>query len=220
MRKFLLGSICGASLAVAGAVAAQPGQPATPQPVVQPVPHASPMRIAQPQTRTAVIDKVRQHFARLDTDRDGYLTKAEAQAGRAAIKARRGQWAGRGARGQRDHGAMFERLDTNRDGAISREEFASGHQRRQAMRVDRDGDGRPDKRIRMGGRGGGMRLGGQMFEQADLNRDSRVSLQEATEAAVRHFDTADLNRDGTLAPEERQQMRTRMKEMHRVTRPS
>ena len=140
MRKFLLGSICAASLAVAGAVAAQPGQPVTPQPVVQPVPHASPMRIAQPQTRTAVIDKVRQHFARLDTDRDGYLTKAEAQAGRAAIKARRGQMAGRRAHGQRDHGAMFERLDTNRD--------------------------------------------------------------------------------GTLAPEERQQMRTRMKEMHRVTRPS
>lgn len=214
MRKFLLGSIAVASLAAAAAVAA--AQPA--QPVQDP--YASPPRAAQPQTRAAVVDKVRQHFARLDTDRDGYLTKAEAQAGRAAIKALRDQRTGGGARGQRDPGAMFDRLDANRDGAISREEFASGHQRRQAMRVDRDSDGRPDKRIRMGGYGGGMRLGGQMFERADLNRDSRVSLQEATDAAVRHFDTADVNRDGTLAPEERQQMRTRMKEMHRVTRPS
>lgn len=214
MRKFLLGSIAVASLAAAAAVAAaQPAQP------VQ-APYASPPRAAQPQTRAAVVDKVRQHFARLDTDRDGYLTKAEAQAGRAAIKALRGQRTGGGARGQRDPGAMFDRLDANRDGAISREEFYSGRQQRQAMR-DRDGDGRPDKRMRaMRGGGGGMRLGGQMFEQADLNRDSRVSLQEATDAAVRRFDTADVNRDGTLAPEERQQMRTRMKEMHRVARPS
>ena len=217
MRKFLVGSICAASLAVAGAVAAQPGQPIAPEPVVQAAPYASPMRVAQPQTRTAVVDKVRAHFARLDADRDGYLTKAEAQAGRAAMKAHRGQRAGRAARGQRDHGAMFERLDANRDGAISREEFDRGHQRRQAMRADRGGQ--PGKRMRAM-HGGAMRLGGHMFEQADLNRDSRVSLQEATEAAVRHFDTADLNRDGTLAPEERQQMRTRMKEMHRVTRPS
>jgi hypothetical protein len=217
MRKFLLVSICGTSLAVAGAVAAQPGQPVAPEPAVQPAPYAAPLRVAQPQTRTAVVDKVRAHFARLDTDRDGYLTKAEAQAGRRTIKAHRGQWAGRGTRGQRDPGAMFERLDTNRDGAISREEFDSGHQRRQAMRAERGGQ--PGKRMHAM-RGGGMRLGGHMFERADLNRDSRVSLQEATDAAVRHFDTADINRDGTLAPEERQQMRNRMKEMHRVTRPS
>jgi Ca2+-binding EF-hand superfamily protein len=217
MKRILLGSIAAATLAAATVAIAQP---VAPEPVIQPVAPASPLRVLQPQTRNAVVDKVRAHFARLDTDRDGYLTKAEAQAGRAAMKAHRGQWAGRKAGGQRDHGAMFERLDANRDGSISREEFDRGHQRRQAMR-DRDGDGQPDRRmLRMRGHGGGMRLGGQMFEQADLNRDSRVSLQEATEAAVRRFDMGDLNRDGTLAPEERQQMRTRMKEMHRVTRPS
>lgn len=220
MHKILLGSIALATLAVASVTVAQPGQPVTPAPGVHQTSPYMPLRAKQPQTRNGVVDKVRQHFARLDTDRDGYLTKAEAQAGRAGMKAHRGQWAGRKARGQRDHGAMFERLDANRDGAISREEFASGHQQRQAMR-DRDGDGQPDKRMRgMRGHGGGMRLGGRMFEQADLNRDSRVSLQEATDAAARHFDMGDLNRDGTLAPEERQQMRTRMKEMHRVTRPS
>lgn len=216
MRKFLVVSICGTSLAVAGAVAAQPGQQVAPGPVAQ-GPYAAPLRVARPQTRTALVDKVRGHFARLDTDRDGYLTKAEAQAGRGAMKADRGQRAGHGARGQRDHGAMFERLDANRDGAISREEFDRGHQQRQAMRAERGGQ--PGQRMHAM-RGGGMRLGGQMFEQADLNRDSRVSLQEATEAAVRHFDMADLNRDGTLTPEERQHMRARMREMHRVTRPS
>ena len=216
MRKFLFGSVAITSITAAAAVIAQPAQPIA----GQPAPYASPMRAAPPQTRTAVVDKVRAHFARLDTDRDGYLTKAEAQAGRGAMKGRRGQSAGRGARGERDPGAMFERLDSNRDGAISREEFDRGHQQRQARR-DRDGDGQPDQRMnRTRGQGGGMRLGGRMFDHADLNRDSRISLQEATEAAVRRFDMADSNRDGTLAPEERQQMRTRMKEMHRVTRPS
>ena len=218
MKRILLGSVAAATFAAAAVAIAQPAPPIAPAPVIQPATPGSPLRVLQAQTRNGVVDKVRAHFARLDTDRDGYLTKEEAQAGRAAIKAHRGQWAGRGKRGQRDHGAMFERLDSNRDGAISREEFDLGHQRRQAMR-DRDGDGQPDRRmLRM--RAGGMRLGGQMFEQADLNRDSRVSLQEATDAAVRHFDMGDINRDGTLAPEERQQMRTRMKEMHRVTRPS
>jgi hypothetical protein len=42
---------------------------------------------------------------------------------------------------------------------------------------------------------------------ADLNRDNRVSLQEATTAALQHFDRADLNRDGQVTPQERQQMR-------------
>jgi hypothetical protein len=50
-----------------------------------------------------------------------------------------------------------------------------------------------------------------MFEMADANRDGRVTLQEATNAALRHFDTADVNRDGRLTPEERMQMHQRMR---------
>ena len=219
MQKILLGSIVAAALTGAAIAVAQPAPSAPPAPVVQPARPGSPLRVLQPQTRTAAVDKVRQHFARLDTNRDGYLTKAEAEAGRAVTK---GKWAGRGARGarpERDHGAMFERMDVNRDGSISREEFDTVHQQRQAMRVDRDGDGRPDSGMR---HGGGMRMGmgGRMFDQADANHDSRVSLQEATEAALKHFDMADTNRDGTLTPDERQQMRVKMKEMHRVTRAS
>ena len=121
----------------------------------------------------------------------------------------------------KDPDAIFDRLDANRDGSISREEFDSGHQKRHVMRIDHDGDGQPGRRMHaMPGRGGGMHLGGRMFDQADANRDARVSLQEATEAALKHFDMADINRDGTLAPEERQQMRVKMKEMHRVKRTS
>jgi hypothetical protein len=74
--------------------------------------------------------------------------------------------------------------------------------------------------MRMHRMGGGMGMGGlrgAMFEMADANRDGRVSLQEATDAAVRHFDMADANHDGRLAPEERMQVRQRM--MQQVQRP-
>ena len=219
MQKFLLGSIAAAALLGTSAAIAQYAPPAPPAPVIQPAPPGSPLRELQPQTRNGVVEKVREHFARLDTNRDGYLTKEEAQAGRAKMKTMRMEHikSAQSHAPMKDPGARFDRLDANRDGAISREEFDSGHQKRHAMRVDHDGDGQPDRRMHAM-RGHGMRLGGRMFEQADVNRDLRVSLQEATDAALKHFDMADINRDGTLTREERQQMRVKMKEMHRVKR--
>ena len=223
MQKFLLGSVAAVALAAATVAIAQPAPSAPPAPVIQPAPPASPMRVLQPQTRDSVVGKVREHFAQLDTNRDGYLTREEAQAGRAKMKTMRMEHikSAQAHAPMKNPGAMFDRLDANHDGSISREEFDSGHQKRRAVRIDHDGDGQPDRRMHvMRGHGGGMRLGGRMFEQADANRDSRVSLQEATEAALKHFDMADINRDGTLAPEERQQMRLKMKEAHRVKRTS
>jgi hypothetical protein len=61
----------------------------------------------------------------------------------------------------------------------------------------------------------GMGLRGHMFDMADANRDGRVTLQEATAAAYRHFDMADVNRDGRITPDERMQMRQRMRTEHR-----
>lgn len=136
---------------------------------------------AKATTRVEVSARVQQHFATLDANRDGFVTREEASAGKARMKAQ--------------HGAgMFDRIDTNKDGQISRAEFDAHHAQRGA---------------KMGGMGK-MGMGGAMFERADANRDNRVSLQEATDAALRHFDMADANRDGTISVEERQQMRTRM----------
>ena len=50
-------------------------------------------------------------------------------------------------------------------------------------------------------------FGGRMFDLADANHDGRVTLPEATDAALRHFDTADVNRDGQLTPDERARCR-------------
>jgi hypothetical protein len=162
-------------------------------------------------------------FEKLDANRDGYVTKAEAQAARGDHAGRvmnrihkrmRGDAAG----GAANHGARFDKLDTNRDGSISRPEFESAHARKQehriVMRDKRNGASAPGAtarmhRMRPGGMGMGLR--GHMFDMADANRDGRVTLQEATAAAYRHFDTADVNRDGRLTPDERMQVRQRIR---------
>lgn len=193
MNKLLIGSIAllaagSASLAIAQVAAAPMGG------------HGW---MAKSQTRAEVVDKVRGKFERLDVNRDGFLTQAEAStAGKMMGKRMK-------AMSPADHNSMFDRLDTSKDGQISRAEFAAAHQ---GMMARHRGDKSERGAKRMGGMGGmgGMQLGGRMFAMADADKDSRVSLAEATAAATRHFDMADINRDGTLTPEERRHMRQKM----------
>jgi hypothetical protein len=222
MNKYLLGgAVAAAMVGIAPAIAqtAMPAPaPVAPQVQVHVVESGWQGRTSV-HTRAEVAAHVRTMFDRLDSNRDGSITKAEAD----AAKANRGERMAKrierqhGAGGQpADRGAMFDRLDTNRDGNISRDEFARAptrEERRIVIRTDNNGDGRPDgagmmRGKHMGGMGG---MGGRMFELADTNRDGRVTLQEATNAALRHFDTADVNRDGQLTPDERMQMHQRMR---------
>src|SRR3712207_3508622 len=64
-------------------------------------------------TRAEVQARVRDQFVRIDANRDGYVTQAEAQAFRGAVRGER-----REARQDR-HEERFARLDANRDGEIS-----------------------------------------------------------------------------------------------------
>ena len=218
MKEFLIGA---GAIVLAGAALAQTPVAQAPQPL--PAPHLAPVadRI---DTRDELVAKVREHFAQLDTNRDGSLTREEADAGRVAMRDRfRHRLGERGElrREHRDPAQAFDRLDTNKDGAISRDEFAKGHEQRIERRmVIKDGQAAPGapgiapRGMRMH-RFGGM-MGGRMFETADANKDGRVTLQEATDSAVRHFDMADANRDGRITPEERQQMRRQMIEKRRA----
>ena len=216
MKEFLIGS---AAIVLAGAAFAQ-------APIAQPAQAAKAPHADRVQTRDEAVAKVREHFARLDTNRDGVLTQAEADAGREIIKQRMvHKRAERGDRKlehmqHRDPAAAFDRLDANKDGSISRDEFAKGHEMRIERRVERRGGeagapGAPGamKMHRMGG----MMMGGHMFAMADANKDGRVTLQEATDAAVRHFDMADANRDGRITREERMQMHRQMREQRAPT---
>ena len=215
MKEFLIGA---AGIIVAGAAIAQ-------APVATPAPHAAPHAMApmadKVHTRDEMVAKVRDHFARLDADKNGFLTKAEAEAGRGAMKHRIAERMGE----RRDPGVAFDRLDSNKDGAISRDEFAKSRELRMERRMVMK-DGAPRAPGAKAGKGmrmhrmGGMMMGGQMFDMADTNKDGRVTLQEATDAAARHFDMADANRDGQVTPDERRQMHRQMMEKHRAPKAS
>ena len=175
-------------------------------------------------TRDEAVKHVTDMFARLDTNRDGFITKPEVEALHQKMEgamAMGGDWQKRLAeRGitTGDRGAMFDRLDTNHDGNISRQEFMSGQgqvrqERIMIMRNGPDGapgaptaPGAPGMRMHMHAMGGGMGFAGRLFDMADSNHDGRVSLAEAQAAALAHFDRADTNHDGKITPDERQQM--------------
>jgi Ca2+-binding EF-hand superfamily protein len=225
MNKLLLGGAAAAAIFATAPAVGQPAPPVAPAPAPQVHVMHAPMKA---QTRDGVVSHVRDLFARLDTNRDGALTREEADAGHKQMAGDRRErfaqrLAHRGPDGGADRGAAFDRIDTNKDGQISRQEFDAGRQlREQRVFVMRDkrADAAPgvpgapgaQREWRMHRKGGGMgALHGRMFETADANRDGRLTLKEATDAALRHFDTADVNHDGKLTPDERKQVRERIR---------
>lgn len=155
-------------------------------------------------------------LARLDTDGDGRISRAEAEAGQQAWQARRearlaahaaregdaARPADRGAR--KPHGgphgaharggrgfdlvADFASIDRDGDGYLTRSELRRWHDAKRAER-----------------RTEGERRFDAMFRAADLNGDGRLSRVEVDEAMPRlaeRFAWFDENRDGTLSREE------------------
>ena len=234
MMKLLLG---GAAAAVLVAIVPAVAQPAPPPPPgvalgtapIAPVPAVPRIQTQvfrmpmKAETRDDVVAHVRAMFAKLDTNKDGFVTREEADAMHQAMAGEMSEKFARHSAGggmpHPDRGAMFDKLDKNKDGSISRQEFMSAkpdiHEQR--VFVMRDGEGPVDieggpgkphvKIMRMD-----MGMHGRMFESADANHDGKVSLQEMTNAALQHFDMADANHDGKLTPDERMQMHQHWKE--------
>ena len=204
MKKLL--AVAAFALAGTAAIAQTAPQPAPARPMADGA-----------MTRAETVAMVRDHFARLDGDRDGTITTAEVTARRGAM-AQRMREGGPRRLAMRDPGAAFDRIDANKDGMISREEFASVRQQRIEKRVERRVERREGARdgqqrvMRMHRRGGGMGAA-RMIVMADTNRDGRITLAEAEALALQHFDRMDANRDGRVTIEERRAARPMMMQM-------
>lgn len=177
-------------------------------------------------TRDEAIAKVREHFGKLDANKDGVIAKDEiAEMRQERIHVRHlGGAAGDAKWDEKrpDANEAFDRLDTNKDGSISREEFTKGREirieKRIAMREEIK-DGKGHRMIHMR-HGGGM--GGHMIVMADTDEDGRITLAEAEGLAIKHFNEMDANKDGKVTPEERKAARPmmwKMREMHKEHAP-
>ena len=170
-------------------------------------------------TRAEMTQSVQQQFARLDSNKDGFVVKAEAEAAdKAMIQHAENRFDKRG-------DAMFGKLDSNKDGKVTKAEaetaFAAIKAKSKAkpswdkfaanLDSNKDGaitqaefDSVQDKvadRFEQR-RSGHPGMAERMLANADSNKDGKVSLQEATAAAAAHFDKADSNRDGKLTADE------------------
>lgn len=228
MTKILLSGAAALAIAAGSAAFAQAAPPA----------HPGRGHIMQTELRTDVPAHVAKMFARLDTNHDGFISKAEVDAMQAQHAAKAEQ------RAQKFNAdKIFDRLDANKDGKVTQAEAEAAHQARvQAKggqpaeahaagfhglfaRADTNKDGVITRaefdamgtqiRGRMEQAGMHRGFGGKMFDMADTNKDGRVSLAEAQQLALQHFDRVDTNHDGKITPEERQQAHQQFRAQHK-----
>lgn len=148
MKKFLIAGVATAAIVGLAPAIAQTAQKA---------PHTESQRHAKVHTRADVEAKIARRFARVDTDRDGFVTRAEAdaamQAMHAKLQQRMAQRPGGGAKARAKHrmgGRMFEMADANNDGRVSLPEAQAAALRHFDMvDTNRDGQITPEERRQM-----------------------------------------------------------------------
>lgn len=165
-----------------------------------------------------------------DANKDGVLTRAEAEAHAKAMfvkldvnKDGKLDQADRAVRHAEKRAQMFDRLDASKDGSISKAEWDQADAARQAKRAEwkaKRGEragapGNGAERHAMRGHHGGKRgghggPGGWM--KADANGDKAISQAEFVAGALARFDRMDANKDGKVTAEERQAMRQAMRD--------
>jgi Ca2+-binding EF-hand superfamily protein len=219
MKAFVFGGTLLAALFTTAPAIAQTASPAS---LATPAPHARRSFFTSNQNRSEIAAHVEVLFNKLDLNRDGFISKDE-------IASNQSKFAERMAKSAPKRAArMFDRYDANHDGQITEAEAqaartsASGKQRKSSRRAsslfaraDANKDGivtraefdsaTANGKIKL--RRANMRGSAivRLFDIADSDRDGRVSLAEAQQAALRQFDAADTNHDGVLTPDERRQ---------------
>jgi hypothetical protein len=135
---------------------------------------AKPAAAPQPVAKSAFVQRVDRSFATMDTNKDGFVDKAEIElAETKAIGTRRAQVIN-----QRE--AAFKKLDTNKDGSLSLKEYNAQLVAQPLPKANAT----------------------PMLNRLDTNKDGKISPAENRAPAVAQFDRADTNKDGTLSVEE------------------
>lgn len=150
-------------------------------------------------TRAEAQAHATQRFAKMDFNKDGKIDAADRTAKRVEMQAKK-----------------FTALDTDGNGSISQAEWNNQGAERAAKRAERvakraeAGEAGEGKRPGMRGhgkRGGRHAMHGGMMGKADTNGDKAISQAEFQTAALARFDAADANKDGQVTAEERKAQR-------------
>lgn len=157
----------------------------------------------------------RDPFARLDTNKDGKITRQESQAAKVARfkaidtnkdgvvtreeadKARNGQRAA--SRAER-----FAKMDANKDGRVSKTEAPMPDERFQQLDSNKDGALTESELAAGAKKWSNKRHGKGVLNRLDTDSDGRLTEKEVTSAADRMFERADANKDGSITKEEMQ----------------
>ncbi len=131
---------------------------------------------AAPLSRTTVEAQIKGNFARTDTNHDGLITRAEADAARNASMVAQ-------------FSAAFNAMDANKDGNLSRAEFVAANQKAMTAAIQKQGAA--DRAFAAGdlNRDGSVSLAEassqplREFDRLDTNHDALLSPAERKAAA-------------------------------------
>jgi Ca2+-binding EF-hand superfamily protein len=134
----------------------------------------APAQAPQPVSRTTYMQKVDSSFVTVDSNKDGFMDRAEIEA--AETKA----LSGRKAVMLRDREGAFRKMDANKDGSLTLQEYNAALAAVQLRKADAT----------------------PVLNRLDTNKDGKVSLAENRVPSMAQFDRADANKDGTLTAAE------------------
>lgn len=136
---------------------------------------AGPAQAAQALSRAAYMQRVDNSFVTVDTNKDGFMDRAEIEAAETKVMSARKATALR----QREE--AFRRMDANKDGSLSLQEYNAAL----VAAPLRKSDATP------------------VLSRLDTNKDGKISLAENRAPSMTQFDRADTNKDGVLSAAER-----------------
>jgi Ca2+-binding EF-hand superfamily protein len=138
-------------------------------------------------TRVEAQAAAKRLFERMDQNSDGEVTKAESEAGARAIR-------------EQELKARFAQLDTNADGKLAPAEAQLPPSVFERL------DGNKDKFVTLSELQQGPDVRAEhrdfQFDQADANHDGKVTRDEANKAATTRFDGVDTSHDGQITQAE------------------